>query len=349
MTFYNNRAAIAHINEEELYLFRNINNQIVMDYYNYNEGNIQETIIKDALSEFDIMINKDNEIYLIYQNIQNDLCLLTINKKVINNITLNQEKLPKIFELNILESLNHTSIIYLVLQSEKEGIFEIHHHILNFEDWVNYHVEDIKIDKLLNPIKILKNKKNIILCYYYENQICIKEFNLLSMEWKESIVLTDNKEKLYLDLLKDGNYTHLIYSEYNNENLRIKYVRHLYDNDSIIKEKEEVLSYEGNPSNSTLIIEDNIIWAIWNESSNLFSRYSLDRGDTWSSTYIWKESRFADITRYKYITNTIKENIILDYAFGTIYPDIKFLGFGPLNKVEEIIPKKKLMEKILPL
>ncbi len=131
--------------------------------------------------------------------------------------------------------------------------------------------------------------------------------------------------------------------------MRIKYVRHLYDNDSIIKEKEEVLSYEGNPSNSTLIIEDNIIWAIWNESSNLFSRYSLDRGDTWSSTYIWKESRFADITRYKYITNTIKENIILDYAFGTIYPDIKFLGFGPLNKVEEIIPKKKLMEKILPL
>ncbi len=67
MTFYNNRAVIAHINEEELYLFRNINNQIVMDYYNYNEGNIQETIIKDALSEFDIMINKDNEIYLIYQ------------------------------------------------------------------------------------------------------------------------------------------------------------------------------------------------------------------------------------------------------------------------------------------
>lgn len=346
MTLYNNRATIAHIDEEKLYLFNNIDNKIIMDYYSNNEESKQETIVDDALEEFDIVINEDKEIYLIYQDVDNHLRILTIDKEVINDITLTKGELPKIYELNMIQSLEYTSIIYLILKSNREGIFEIHHYILDKGKWKDYIVEEIKVDKFLNNIKIIEDEEKILLCYYYENQICLKEFDFATMKWQESIILTDNKEKLYMDIIKQDNYLHLVYSRYENENLIIEYARYLREDNSILLEKQTNISNEGNPSNPTLIMENGRLWISWNESANLFSRYSQDMGESWSPIYLWKKSRFTDMIRYKYMTNNKDKNILLDYTFGTMHPDIQFLGFGPLNEVEEIMSKKKVMQNI---
>lgn len=349
MTFYNNRASIAHVDENQMYLFRNIDNKIIMDYYSSDNESRQETIIEDALGEFDVLITEDNEIYLIYQDMDQNLRILTINKEILNDVTLTKEAFPKIFELNMIQILEHISIIYVVLKSSKDGIFEIHHHLLREGEWVNYIVEEIRVDRLLNPIKILEDKNNIVLSYYHENQICVKEFHFDIMEWQESIILTDNKEKLYMDIIKENNYFHLVYSQYKNENLIIKYVRYLHNENSIIMEEQVDISNDGNPSNPTLIIEDENLWVIWNESSTLLSRYSKDMGLSWSPIYLWKKTRFTDIMRYKYIAKEREKNLYLDYGFGTIHPNIQFLGFGPLDDVEEIISKKKVLRNMLRL
>ncbi|MGN9165247.1 hypothetical protein ACTNDY_08255 [Tissierellaceae bacterium HCP3S3_D8] len=346
MTFYNNRAAIAHIDEEEVYLFRNIDSQIVMDHYTYNGEGTQDIILEDAMGEFDIQFGRDDEIYLIYQNIERNLCILTIDKEIKDQTYLSEGGMSKVFELNVFRTAGNINIIYLTLQSERDGIFHIHHHMLKDNRWISYLVEEIRIDKVLNPIRILEDEENILLFYYYDNQICLKKFDMENMKWKESIILGDNKEKLYIDVIKDDIYIHIAYSEYNNENLRIKYMRYIYNDDFFIKEKEEILSNEGNPSNPTIIMEDSTIWVVWNESSNLFSSYSLDNGDSWSSIYLWNESKSNNMVRYKYITNIVDRHVKFDYTFGSIYPDVKFLGFGPLNNVEEIIPKKKLRESL---
>lgn len=342
MTFYNNRVSIVNMSKDELYLFRNIKEKIIMNYYNIEGIGNEDIIVKDALGEFDVLINGEDELYLIYQNIDNELIMLTIDKKVIQGSNLAKEGLSEVYELNLIKAGDYMNIMYLVRNPMENHIFEIHHHLLREEEWINYNVEKIKINKVLNPIKVWGEDNKIILSYYNENQICIKEFNLDSMEWEESIILTDNKNKLYMDLIKEKEYIHLVYSEYIGGNLVIKYERFLYDGYYLNKDLEEVLSNEGSASHPTLLIHDNILWVVWKESLGLYSTYSLDIGATWSPIYLWKESKTIDYVRYKYIEGKPQVNNKLDYSFGTLYPDIKFLGFGALDNVEEVVKKNQI-------
>ena len=104
---------------------------------------------------------------------------------------------------------------------------------------------------------------------------------------------------------------------------------------------EDFISNEGSPSHPTLIYFRNQLWLVWLELNKLFSRSSIDHGQTWGPIYMWNETRNIDFLRYKYITASNEENIQLDYSFGSIYPDIRFLGFGPTNKAVEVPLKKK--------
>lgn len=202
MAFYSNRVAIAFLNKDKLYLFRNINKEILIDYYSEEVMNKKDTAIKDALGEFDILINEEDEIYLLYQDIDYYLNIITISDGKTNKVTLTESPLPRLYELNLLKTQNNISIIYLTLRSQNERIFKIHHHLLESDQWINYDVEDIKVNRVLNPIKVISEDNRIILGYYYGNQICIKEFNLETKEWSESNILTNNNEKIYIDIIK---------------------------------------------------------------------------------------------------------------------------------------------------
>lgn len=341
MTLYNNRASIVHTEEDEIYIFRNIGNKIIMNYYTNTETK-EDIIVRDVLGEFDILVNKKGQILLIYQNREQYLKELIIDVEVLDNIDLTSNSIPKVFELNIKQNSDSISIIYAVLNSSVDRIFEIHHYLLKDGEWTNFIVEEIKVSKVLNPIKILKDGDDMLLFYYQENEISMKRFDFNNNKWEQSIKLTDNNDKLYIDIIKEEDYFHLVYSKYQNENLIIKYVKCLHSKEDMIVEKEVDISNQGNPSNPTLIIEGERLWIVWNESNKLLSRYSDDKGLNWSSIYLWKESKFIDMIRYKYISNVEDGDIDLDYGFGTMYPDIKFLGFGPLVNVEEISIKKDM-------
>lgn len=336
MTLYNNRASIVHLDKDQVYVFKNIDNHIIMNYYTDKEIK-EDTIIEDGLGEFDVLIKEEDKIDLIYQCKEQKLHLLTIDEDILDSIILTPKQIPKVFELNIKEKSQTRNIIYLVLKSNRDGIFQIHHYLLKDNKWTSFIVEEIKVDEVLNPIKLLEYGDNILLFYYQNNKISMKEFNFKENKWSDSIVLTDNEKKLYIDIIEKDNYFHLVYSQYKDDNLIIKYKRFLYSNKEMNEEIEKEISKKGNPSNPTLIIENNRLWVIWNESDRILSRYSNDEGLNWSHIYLWKESRYMDILRYKYITKD--KDINIDYGFGTIYPDIKFLGFGRLNNVEIINPE----------
>ncbi len=325
MTFYNNRVSVADVNGKEIYLIKNIKNELILNYYSKEGEIIESTLADDALDEFDILINHDNSVYLIYQDIKNYLNLLVLRNKDKTIHTLTTESFPKIFELNILKHNDKISMVFLYPINNSQRIFMIEHYMLEDDKWYNYKVDQARVSQVLNPIKLIHGDGFIYLAYYYEDQICLKTFDEIEMEWKESIILTDNKEKLYLDLLLDGEYFHLVYSESLDDNYVVEYRR--YNHLTLIEDNRSTISLKSNGSNPTLIIKDKLLWLVWNESSRIYSRYSRDRGKTWSEIMNWDEAFKESIVRYKYTSNRNSEDMIIHNSFGTIHPDVKFIGF----------------------
>lgn len=346
MAFYNNEMSIVHTNDNEIYVFKKAKNNIIMDYYSKEQNNIDEIIVEDLLDDFDVMIVEDGKLYLLYQSLEYNLKIMELNKEKNETTNLSDGKIDKLFQINLFETYRYINIIYII-RGKEENTYSIIHHILIDNKWNSYNVEDIKVDTILNPIKIIKDKKTFSLLYYNENKICIKSFNLEDTIWEQAKVLTDNNKKLYIDAIIEKNYLHLSYCKFTNEKLEIKYNRYNLDND-LQKNKSHDISDGINPTNPVLIIFDQKLWLVWNESLNLFSRYSEDHGATWSPIYLWEDSKKSDIVRYKYIENIGNRDMKLDYSFGTVGEEIKLLGFGPLKNVEEIDKKKLENQKTYP-
>jgi len=103
------------------------------------------------------------------------------------------------------------------------------------------------------------------------------------------------------------------------------------------------LSNSGNNTDPILIYYDNKLWIIWKDTNQLLSIYSEDQGNVWSDIYQWKDTKKMDIVKYKYLTNIVDHKIEIDYSYGSINPDIKFLGFGHLKDAEILLTKKVTM------
>src|SRR5690606_12616599 len=109
-------------------------------------------------------------------------------------------------------------------------------------------------------------------------------------------------------------------------NYIIKY-KMFRNGDIFIEESEANISRKSNSSNPTIIKNNGLLWIVWNESSRIYSRYSMDKGRTWSDIKSWDESINYSIVRYKYTSNLELKDRIIHNTFGSIHPDIKFLGF----------------------
>ncbi|HLS54265.1 MAG TPA: hypothetical protein VK031_09840 [Tissierellaceae bacterium] len=347
MAFYNDQVIIIPVGQEEIYIFKLIKEEIIMDYYNIKEGNRQEVLVTDALKEFDAMVD-EGRIYLIYQNKAYYLKMLIIDSKNVEEISLSEVKLPRLYELKLKKIDKHHNILYMVRDGEREDYFHIHHYLLVDEKWESYQVAEVRVAKVLNPLICLNNQDKLSLAYYHGNKIHLQEFNLEEKRWMEAIGLTDEGEKLYLDLLEDGNLLHLAYAQYEDNNFSIKYKKFTRDSIGYHLEEEKLLSNEGNASHPTLLIQAGVLWLVWKESLNLLSRYSLDQGQSWSPLYLWKDSKALDYYRYKYVSERDIKDTKFKYSFGTLYPDVKLLGFGALENVEEIPVKKKNRGYIIP-
>ncbi len=185
--------------------------------------------------------------------------------------------------------------------------------------------------------------------FYHEKQeyntIYRRSFDLTNKKWEDRIKLTNNNHRiLYMDTLLMGNNLHLVYCQYD-DNLTVKYERFNID-DEIQKDMDMILSNDGNIMYPTIIYYDNKLWVIWLEYENIMSRYSEDDGITWSPIYLWGNFKQKEIVRYKYIDKFSDDRNNLDYSFGTIKPDIEFVGFGFIENAVKVPLKKELPSHI---
>ncbi|HHV46069.1 MAG TPA: hypothetical protein GXX53_04060 [Tissierellia bacterium] len=351
MAYYTDKVSLVRDSMGNIDLFRLTEGNIIRYHFDRKSmKNTEAQVAKDIHMEYDVYIDRNDIIYLIYQDKAMDLIFSIIRDEKMESVKLTEEPMPEIYYLNMLVIDGVPHVFYFTLLSGKERKYRIYHHYLEKDKWITHMVDDIKVRELLNPMSILRTDGEILLSYYDytdSEHIFIKNFNLESKTWEERTQLTDNRlDKLYIDMIYKENKLHLVYCQYEEGNLQVRYERYRYEKGFVNKEiEEEISNYEG-PENPTLIYYDNKLWITWVELDRVLSRYSDDNGETWSPIYLWKESRKSNIVRYKYSSIAEDEGIILNYSFGKFSKDLSFIGFGPLDNIEVVPLKKKSLLRL---
>jgi len=341
MTFFTEKWAIVKMNLENILLVRKSKKNIFLEKIIESSEKNKE-IANDVLEEYDVALSQPNIIYIIYQNQEKHLILNVLKENKTEKIKLTLEPLPDIFDLNIETKDKEIHIFYLLRLGDRIGKYEINHHYYDGSKWRDYLVEEIQVGKALNPIKILPIDRGVLLSYYRnEKEIVIKRFSTEKLEWSNAInLVVSNTEKLYLDMIMIDSIIHLTYCEFMDGNLVVKYSKLNIEHKDKTYE-EQYISNEGSPSHPTIIYFSNKLWITWVELNKVISRCSDDKGETWGALYMWNNSRNIDFIRYKYISMDKEDDKILNNSFGSIYPEISFIGFGNVEDATEIPLKKK--------
>ena len=346
MAYFNDKLLLVSDSLDNINFFRLNDGKIIQHYFdNKLQVMSKKVVAKEAFLEYDASIDEEDGMYLVHQNMHFDLVLTLLKDEEIETIKLTGEPGSEVYYLNIISNGKEIHIFYSTLLAESEKQYRIYHHYFNGADWMTNIIDEINVRELLNPLRIINNDKELIIAYYdkiEDEQIYMKSFDFDGAKWGEKIKLTQGESsKLYVDILLKEDKLNLVYSEYYEGNLIVKYERFSYTGGNIQEEKEEILSNPENPQEPILIYYNEKLWVVWVEYENVMSRYSIDKGTTWSPIYLWNESKDNDIVRYKYCNASNVDNNILNHSFGKIHPEITFLGFGSLDNTTQIPLKKK--------
>ncbi len=338
MAFYSERVVAAEIQSDGIYIARKVKDSIQIEYIKENTNVFHKyTPITDILGDFDMDLDINNKLNIIYLDKKEGLNLYRFkgDKKDIKSIETDIS--TGIYELSLINN-DDTSNIFFMIPITKRN-YRIFHYMVKENEVSKVIVDDIKIFNIINPLRIIKNNDELIIAYYYENQICTKIFNFDKNIWSPSMIMTDNMNKLYLDIIFFDKRLHIVYAEYDMENFRIKYERFLYNSDNIIKEKEIYLSNNDNNVDPILIRTGSKLWAVWRNGNLILSVFSKDNGNTWSDVYQWKNTKKQDFVKYRYITNIKNDKVKIDFSYGTIR-EVALIGFGNIKEADIYYKRK---------
>lgn len=339
MAFYTDRWIILNILEDKVFLVRKKKQEIILKRIVGDLQKEEEKVLADdVLIEYDMDLNQSGKIFMLYQNKERNLILRTLDDGKLEEIKLTSEPIGEVVDLNIHVVDKKIHILYLVKVFNEDNIYNIVHHYYNGANWEDFIVEEIIAMKVLNPLKVVKEGDNIFLSYYKnDRKVCIKKFDVNEVKWGESFIVSHSQEeKLFVDMIKTQGYIHIAYCEYIEGSLVVMYKKIELDNGKFNIKLEEIISNEGSPSHPNIILFHNKLWISWLELNKILSRESEDKGDNWGAIYQWNKTRNMDFLRYKYISRKKDDNINLDYSFGTISPQVKLIGFGPIDEAAEV-------------
>ncbi len=353
MGFVNQASVLVSDSFGNIYSFLWSEEKIVLVYFDKVLGSTEKTVLIENCSvEFDVVIDKDDTLYVACQKNDGSILLLDYINSTWRTSTLVEANPTKIYNLNITAYEKAVHVVYCVSSVESERRYRVYHHQYEKQAWNTYEVEDIGRKEVLNPFQLYMEKDRLILCYYNqiknEEQIFLKTFDTFNKKWGASVQLTfGSNSKMYLDILmtsKDN--LHLTYSEYIEGNLVVKYEGYRMKGSQVTKTTEGYVSNPANCSYPIFVYNDKKLWVIWTEYDQVVSSFTTDMGNTWSVPYLWKASKEQPFVRYKFLSNdeNLKRNYLLNYSFGREFPAFSFIGFGDLDQATEIPLKLKKKE-----
>ena len=349
MGFLNTGDAIITDKAGSIYSFRLLKEGIeLIVHEKFSENVEQSIIISGEVLEYDVSINERDRINLICKKKDKSLSIYSLTDGEWVESVIYEEASHDTCGLRIISLDKNIHIFYYRLSLEDNNKLSIYHHYLEDQAWTTNIVKDIYKGEIIKPIELIKEEDSLLIGYYdlgyYSEDIFISRFFIEENEWREAINITrDDKVKLYLDFLQIDGFTHITYSEYEDENLTIKHKKIKLNKDEYIEVSESLLSNQVNCTYPTLISTGDVFWNVWTEYEHVVSSYSKDDGETWSNPYIWNESKKEDFSRYKFANNEdeIKANYKMNYSFSKTYPNLSLLGFGDLSGATESFKKKE--------
>ncbi|KNF09541.1 hypothetical protein CLPU_3c03210 [Gottschalkia purinilytica] len=350
MPFINQRGNLVTDSYGNVYSFDLTDKGLEVVYHDKATRKSDRNILaEDGTMEYDVTINKEDDIYVVCQKTDTSISLYSlVNNRWTENV-ISDGFSEDMYNLNIIATEENIHILYCLQSEIDSSKLTVYHHYLKDNKWNTNVVSDIFRRELLNPIQVVKQKDKLILGYYNLvdrcEEIFINIFDINTETWGRSLQITnDQSTKLYLDIMYKDDCIHITYSEYEYDNLSIKYKKYNISDSHIKLISEDTLSNPANCTYSTLVYESGLLWNIWTEYDNVVSCFSEDEGITWTNPYLWPESKKKNFARYKFVTNesNIKNAYLLNYAFGTIHPQLAFLGFGNVDKAYEVAKKKDI-------
>lgn len=231
---------------------------------------------------------------------------------------------------------NHINIFYYLYSDNQRNACNLIHHTLDKDHvWQSKSLFKVNYGKFINPFYILLKKNSIAIVFSSLidefNQIFLASFDHQLEELQSPIQITDSSiEKIYIyGLIVNKDIVHIAWSEFDEKGLTIKYKK-LWENQSEEVSQILSLSEKSNSSFPILLSYNNILWCTWTQMNRLYACYSKDEGTEWSFAAVREESQQINFKLYSYLTNYSddRNNIICHYLYGSLYPQIQFLGFG---------------------
>lgn len=357
MAFANQKNALVTDQAGNIHSFRWENEKIIyVCFYKHTKKMEKEILVEDCMPEFDVIIEETDRIYLVCQQKEGKLLLLAYHLGIWKREVLLSSEGIDFYNLNILSWRNELYIFYCLPSFESNKVYRIHYLYQKDEIWKNTELGDVRVKTLLNPFQVLSTSKGLLLGYYNlvngVEQIFIKLYDGTINAWKDTLQVTDGlNDKLYVDiLLLEEEDLNIVYNEYIDGNLVVKYEKYKMIGNKLIRKSEKELSNPGNCSYPTLILFNNILWTVWTEYDYVASSFSEDNGMNWSVPYQWSESKEGVFVRYKYCLKPKNSDRShhFNYSYGKDFPDFTFLGFGSFEKAVEmpLIAKKKREEEV---
>lgn len=358
MSFYNEASSILQDHLGNIHKFSYKDEKIIYYYFQKSLGTVEKKVIlENASDEFDAVIDISGNIYLACKTEKEGIVLLSSQKDFSYDQRLVAPQ-QHITNLNLLLLEDSIHIFYCQSMDHKP-VYKMFHCNNNHQAWSMKEIYSATKGQILNPIQPLAKEESILLGYYDlvegKEQLFIKIYNKKTDRWTEGIQITHSPQsKLYSDiLLLEKEQLHIAYCEYIENNLIVKYEKHILEGERFKKVSEQEISNLANCQYPTLVSYGDEIWLCWTEYNYIASRYSENGGKNWSEIYLWKESKAEDIIRYKYCTNQ-KTSTQLNYSFGRA-DNLQFVGFGSLGDTSKIPlkrrnilrddPKKEVQEK----
>lgn len=348
MAFLNQCSCLITDSHGNIYNFLWNGEDIEYIYFDKSLGKAEKKeAVKNVLSEFDAVIDRNDTIYILCQKKDGKVVLVTCNNNIWSENILRNDVDKKVFNFNITIN-NYINIFYNLPIDNKGKNFALYHHYNKNGHWRTYELDRMKVKNLLNSIGVISGNGKLTVGYYnleeqYE-QIFIKNFDEVKQQWGKSIKLTNsNVDKMYLDIIDTGrDDLNISYSEHMDGNLVIKVEKYKLNKNNPKKSNEKILSNLANCTYSTFVKYQNKLWNVWTEYEYVISSYSEDNGDTWSEPYVWNKSKEVDFLRYRFSTNerNINNKFKLNYSFGEKAPNIELIGFGPLKDTTEVKIKR---------
>lgn len=320
-----------------------LNEQKYIEYIiSNNKGKWQEksSVIDEPTENFFVEIDYKNNIHIVSFHSNGNLYYNFFNGDYWENNLIVEYPIE---EQTILYPTtkfinNQIHIFYYLLNVKEKNKAYLLHLSFNNKNYKTNHIATVFSHSYVNPFRIFAKDNEIILLYGSVlnnfDQIYISKLNLLNFKWNDAIRITQSEDKkIYIDGLLDNNdILHIIWSKYDEEYLVVQYIN-LDTNKLDLKAndlKPISISNKSSCSFPVLSYYKGILWATWAQTNKVASTYSLNLGENWSNPFIHEDTKKFDFKRYRYVSNSNnnENDILCDFIFGSLYPNIQFLGFG---------------------